>query len=237
MPTGIAGNPSPTTTRSGARCPAGPPRRGTTSPKGLVTRRGATTARSAAAGREVFAKKGGAPRAALAVKVDPCVLETGVHFPTDLNLLWAAGRKCVDRLVKYRDQFGYALPGWRKAQQWRRQLKNGERTASQVEYRGGPNKEVRRKRAVRDYRAAGRELSPKVRASLSSLCDQPVTLAHWEGLACFHRRLDKHLDLVGRRLLQQETIPAHKKVFFALRAAPRMDPERPYQTFSTFCSR
>ena len=54
-------------------------------------------ARIAAAGREVFAKKGGAPVAALEVKVDSYGLETDVHFPTDLNLLWDAGRKCVAR--------------------------------------------------------------------------------------------------------------------------------------------
>ena len=70
-------------------------------------------ARIAAAGREVFAKKGGAPLAALEVKVDTYVLETDVHFPTDLNLLWDAGRKCVDLIQKYRGQFGCPLPGWR----------------------------------------------------------------------------------------------------------------------------
>lgn len=42
-------------------------------------------ARIAAAGRAVFAKKGGAPGAALEVKVDTYVLETDVHFPTDLH--------------------------------------------------------------------------------------------------------------------------------------------------------
>jgi hypothetical protein len=66
-------------------------------------------ARIAAAGREVFAKKDGAPLAALEVKVDTYVLETDVHFPTDLNLLWDAGRKCVDLIERYRRQFGYAL--------------------------------------------------------------------------------------------------------------------------------
>src|SRR3990172_6201170 len=125
-------------------------------------------ARIAAAGREVFAKKGGAPLAALEVKVDTYVLETDVHFPTDLNLLWDAGRKCVDLIVKYRDQFGYALPGWRKAKEWRRQLKACERSASQIVYRGGPNKEARMKRAVRNYLAVGRELCAKVRESLCS---------------------------------------------------------------------
>ena len=170
-------------------------------------------ARIAAAGREVFAKKGGAPVAALEVKVDTYVLETDVHFPTDLNLLWDAGRKCVDLIEKYRDQFGYALEGWRKAKAWRRQLKACERAASQIVYRGGPNKEARVKRAVRDYLGVGGELSAKVRASLVGLCDQPVALAHWEGLEYFHRMLAKHLDLVERRLLKAETIPASEKVF------------------------
>jgi hypothetical protein len=80
-------------------------------------------------------------------------------------------------------------------------------------YRGGPNKEARVKAAVRDYLAAGRALGAKVHASLVELCDQPVDAAHWEALAYFHRMLAKHLDLMQRRLLQEETIPAHEKVF------------------------
>lgn len=170
-------------------------------------------ARIAAAGREVFAKKGGAPLAALEIKVDSYVLESDVHFPTDLNLLWDAGRKCVDLIQKCRDQFGYALPGWRKAKEWRRQLKNCERTASHIVYRGGPNKEARVQGAVRQYLTVGRALAAKVSASLLSLCDQPVNAALWEELEYFHRMLAKHLDLVQRRLLQEETIPAHEKVF------------------------
>jgi transposase, IS5 family len=170
-------------------------------------------ARIAAAGREGFAKKDGAPVAALEVKVDTCVLESDVHFPTDLNLLWDAGRKCVDLIVKYRDPLGYALPGWRKARGWRRQLKACERIARQILYRGGPNQEARVKRAGRDYLAVGHTLCAKVQAGLLGLCEQPVDAADWEAPAYFHRRLDKHLDLVQRRLLREETIPAHEKVF------------------------
>ena len=170
-------------------------------------------ARIAAAGREVFAKKNGAPVAALEIKVDTYVLETDVHFPTDLNLLWDAGRKCVDLIAKYRAQFGYALGGWRKAKEWRRQLKNCERIASRIVYGGGPNKEARVKRAVRKYLTVGRALAAKVNASLLELCNQPVDAAHWEALEYFHRMLAKHLDLVERRLLQEQTIPAYEKVF------------------------
>ena len=169
-------------------------------------------ARIAAAGREVFAKKDGAPSAALEIKVDSYVLETDVHFPTDLNLLWDAGRKCVDGIEAGRAA-GYPLPGWRKAKQWRRQLKACERIASHTVYRGGPNKEARVKRAVRAYLAVGRALGAKVRASLLGWCDPAVDATHWESLAYFHRMLDKHLDLVDRRLLKEEKIPSHEKVF------------------------
>ena len=169
-------------------------------------------ARIAAAGREVFAKKVGAPVAALEIKVDSYVVETDVHFPTDLNLLWDAGRKCVDLIEGLRAS-GYALPGWRKAKDWRRQLKNLQRTASQIVYRGGPNKEARVKQAVREYLAVGRALAAKVQSSLLALCDQGVCATRWEKLEYFHAMLTKHLDLVARRLLNEETIPAHEKVF------------------------
>jgi len=169
-------------------------------------------ARIAAAGREVFAKKAGAPVAALEVKVDSYVLETDVHFPTDLNLLWDAGRKCVELVEQFR-RSGCALTGWRKAKAWRRQLKNLQRTTSQIVSRGGPNKAARVKSAVQEYLAAGRGLEVKVRASLLALCAQPVDLAAWDELEYFQRMLAKHLDLVARRLLHGETIPPHEKVF------------------------
>jgi hypothetical protein len=170
-------------------------------------------ARIAAAGREVFRKKADAPVAALEIKADTYVLESDVHFPTDLNLLWDAGRKCVDLIVKYRDQLGYRLPGWRKAKAWRGQLKACERLTSRIVYRGGPNKQARLKKAVRDYLRVGRDLSAKVRASLLGMCEQPVDEVHWKALEYFHRMLDKHLDLVQRRLLQEEKIPASEKVY------------------------
>lgn len=170
-------------------------------------------ARVAAAGREVFAKKDGAPIAALEIKVDTYVLETDVHFPTDLNLVWDAGRKCVDLVEKYRDQFGYALPGWRKAKDWRRRFKALERISSKAVYGGGANKEPRVKATARQYVSVGRELSAKVSTSLLGLCDQAVDRAHWEALAYFQGMLDKHLDLVERRLLREEKIPAAEKVF------------------------
>lgn len=129
-----------------------------------------------------------------------------------VNLLWDAGRKCVD-LMEGLLASGHTLPGWRKIKSWRRRLKACERAASQVAHRGGANKEARVKAAVRDYLSVGRDLSFKVRQSLLGLCEQAVDTARWERLEYFHAMLDKHLDLVDRRLLKEEKIPSHEKVF------------------------
>ena len=66
---------------------------------------------------------------------------------------------------------------------------------------------------MNEYLQIGRELSLKVQASLLSLCDQAVDAKDWEVLAYFQQMLDKHLDLVDRRLLQSQTIPAAEKVY------------------------
>ena len=169
-------------------------------------------ARVAAAGREVFRKKEGVLAEPLVLKVDTYVLETDVHFPTDLNLLFDAGRKSLDLIEKYRDQLGYELPGWRKLEDWRRRFKGAERQASKVAFGGGKDKEHRILEMVGEYVAVGRELCDKITASLLSLCDQPVDQADWDYLAYFQEMLDKHLDLVDRRLLQGQKIPAAEKV-------------------------
>jgi len=166
----------------------------------------------AAAGRAEFKKKDGEPCEPLAIKVDTYVLETDVHFPTDLNLLLDGGRKCLDLLGKYRDRFGYELPGWRKLGDWQGRLKASERAASKACAGGGQDKEKRVRAAVEAYLQIARELSLKVIESLSILCGQGVETLHWEALAYFHEMLDKHIDLVDRRLLQKQIIPAGEKV-------------------------
>ena len=164
-------------------------------------------------GRLVFVSKPLAKPAPLQVKVDTYVLETDVHFPTDLNLLLDAGRKCLDLVDQYGKLPGYDLPGWRKLEDWRRRLKSAERAASKIAFGGGKDKDQRVRAAVNEYLQIGRELSLKVQASLLSLCDQAVDAKDWEVLAYFQQMLDKHLDLVDRRLLQSQTIPAAEKVY------------------------
>jgi hypothetical protein len=71
------------------------------------------------AGHELLKKK---ETEALHIKIDSFVTEANVHFPTDYNLLWDSGRKCLDvlkHLMNHADIYG---AGWRKIKFWRRQL-------------------------------------------------------------------------------------------------------------------
>ena len=138
----------------------------------------------AAAGRVEFKnRENGQQSDPLAIKVDTYVLETDVHFPTDLNLLLDSGRKCLDLVDKYRDQKEYDLPGWRKLDDWQGRLKGSERAASKACAGGGADKEKRVSRAVSSYLEVAREVSAKVSESLLSLCDKAVDSNDWENLA------------------------------------------------------
>jgi hypothetical protein len=145
-----------------------------------------------------------------------------VHFPTDLNLLWDAGRKCVDLIEKYRDQFGYALPGWRKAKDWRRQLKNCERATSQTVYRGGA--EQGGPRAARRARVSGRgpRAGGQGQRQPAGLCDQP-----WTGALGSPRIFSPDAGQApgpgGAPVVAGRNHSGARESVFALRAAHRVD--------------
>lgn len=165
------------------------------------------------AGRAVFKKKAaGEPVEPLEVKVDTYVLETNVHFPTDLNLLWDAQRKCLDGV----EQLSGRLKGWRKAADWRGKLKGQMRRVSRISQGGGANKEERVQAAVQDYVSSSYCFEAKVFAGLQELRGQVLTLGEESqvvSLDYFHSELVRHLDLVERRLLRGQTIPHAEKVF------------------------
>lgn len=163
------------------------------------------------AGRPLFQKKAAEP---LRAKSDTYVLETNVHFPTDLNLLWDACRKCLvllPRLARLHN-----LSGWRKARTWRPQLKALLRVCGTIHHGGGAKKPERLETAVKAYLQKAYALEQKVFASLRELRSQPLSLGDQSLLAeveYFHEKLIKHLDLIERRVLKGETIPHAEKDF------------------------
>ena len=141
------------------------------------------------------------------------MLETNVHYPTDMNLLWDAGRKCIDVVSKLSKRYG--LTGWRKHKRWCRELKRRYRSASKAAGSGGKNKQARMASAVGAYLDFARDLADKLSQSTSRMtgCRDTRALALLLELGDYRQMLDKHIDLVERRLLKGEVIPHEEKVF------------------------
>lgn len=152
---------------------------------------------------------------ALAIKVDSYVLESNVHFPTDLNLLWDASRKCLDLVEKILN--GATISGWRKIKDWRRKIKNAFLQVNRVAFRGGKNKQERLMETTENYLRLTNALSQKLKlkkADLISACRGSLVSAYLlEELAYFEDMLDKHIALVERRIIFGEVIPHVEKVF------------------------
>lgn len=165
-------------------------------------------------GHEVFKKK---EKAALRLKTDSFVVETDTHFPTDYNLLWDSARKCIDLVKKLE------VPGWRKRGDWHKSLKSLMRAVGQSSKGGGKNKGERVKKAASEYLKKARALDKKVTEVL--LTHSPagtVGLVHMEMLQYYQEMLEKHIDLLERRLVKGEAIPHAEKVFSVFQAYTEM---------------
>jgi hypothetical protein len=163
------------------------------------------------AGRALFKKKDSEK---IEAKTDTYVLETNIHFPTDINLLWDACRSCIRIL----EQFYKAglLIGWRKFKDWRKQIKTLMRICGKISKAGGANKEEHLKKAATEYLSKAKELKERVCESIKMLENQPLdmlTEVKLSELSYFFKMLIKHIDLIERRILKGEKIPHEEKVF------------------------
>jgi len=161
-------------------------------------------------GHSVFKKK---ETEALRLKTDSFVVKSNVHFPTDYNLLWDCARKSLDMVQAFLEKYSN-LPQWRKISNWYTELKNMMRVLSKASISGGPGKEQRIKVVTKKYLKKAYALQRKLQTSKSvfpsnDLIDMALhlELQHYMGL------LDKHIDLVERRLLKGEIIPHNEKIF------------------------
>jgi hypothetical protein len=150
----------------------------------------------------------------LDVKIDSYVLETNVHFPTDLNLLWDAGRKNIEIVIGFCKYF--QLPGWRKFKVWRCRLKSSYHRAAKS-CRGAGKNSAAGQKAVLVYLSLAEQLNSKLADTITRLQLLSDTdsfhVNKFNELLYFQQQLVKQIDLVRRRLIYRETIAHHEKVF------------------------
>jgi transposase, IS5 family len=150
---------------------------------------------------------------ALKLKTDSYVLETNVHFPTDLNLLWDSLRKCLDTIGKLQ-QIAF-VKGWRKIKNIRKVLKSLFRATSQKVFKG--KDEHQKKQYVKQYlhQAAMLEtrLTELIKHPPLAIGRETLIMAIIETLTKYKNYLTKFTDQIARRLLKGEVIPAEEKIF------------------------
>lgn len=139
---------------------------------------------------------------ALDLKTDSFALETNVHFPTDLNLLWDSLRvmlRLLGKLLKKQPQ----VTGWRKLTSIVATTKSIYRSCSQAVFKG--KKEEYKKEMVRLYLNHAKALMHRVNEYLEKYPNADMRK--------YNDYVLKFTDQIERRLIKGQVIPSEEKVY------------------------
>lgn len=162
-----------------------------------------------------FALKKKGKENALIIKGDTYALETNVHFPTDINLLWDATRSCI-RLINNL-LMKYDFSGWRKISFWLHSTKNQFRDTSKKCFVKGYSEE-KKQESVLKYLNLTKSVLSKTEQTLSELCEVFIVTSDQKGfdilceLEYYKGYVIKQIGLIERRVINGEIIPASEKV-------------------------
>jgi len=162
------------------------------------------------AGHDLIGKKA---KKDLKAKVDSFVVETDVHFPTDISLLFDAVRKIITGMAGFFKKAG--LRGFRQSKHTVEKLKkkvmNIQRLkrSTSVDQAKIDKREKLIKREYRNYVKDIGNILSKVTGFLKLVTDIPLKIA----LEHYIRLAVKLMDQVDRRVLKGEVIPHEEKIF------------------------
>ena len=143
----------------------------------------------------------------LRARADSFVVETNVHYPTDVSLLWDALR-CLLRVLPAAC-LECGVPGWRQSAhllEEARKLFQRVRAARQRKGRKG-------RRKVKAYLRMARLLVARAEQSLAQLAAAGAPQAVREEVEGYVGHARRQIDQIDRRVLQGQRIPHEEKVF------------------------
>lgn len=155
-------------------------------------------------------------------RCDSFVVETDVHFPTDISLLYDAVRKVIQLTAKL--SFDHGLSGWRQFTYNVKQIKKQTRIAQQKKRVSGKT-EVQKAKCDKTMKQAHRELIDLSRSFLNksletlrkiTISDSKLSLGDTALIADIRQYSDhaqRQMNQTERRILLGETIPHEEKVF------------------------
>jgi len=151
-------------------------------------------------------------------KCDSFVLETDVHFPTDINLLFDSIRKIVCIIAFLADEFG--LSGWRKFKNNIRHVKRLHRRTQKLKKSTSKNETKKAQREqliidahqeyidlVRSYILKAVETKKNIKTENTLFSNKIKDFNHF--LYCANLLTDQ----IERRVINGETIPQDEKIY------------------------
>ena len=166
-------------------------------------------------GHEIVGKK---PDEKLRASCDSFVVETDVHYPTDINLLWDAMRGIILLIMALCDQLG--LPGWRKGDYLVKKVKRLFRKAQQMRRSNSKSEEKKSRRgrliiaAHLAYLDIASALVEKTKESLLAVSSTDIVVdLKIKEILRYIAHAERQIDQIRRRVVEGESIPHNEKVF------------------------
>lgn len=152
-------------------------------------------------------------------RCDSFVVETNVHYPTDINLLFDSMRKVI-RLVATLCSL-CDLNGWRQSQHNLKTVKMLYRKAQKLKHstsKDSKKKELRKQliiEAHQKYIDAAKSFLDRTQNTLkdANSCGGVMAIAHVVAIEGFIKHAERQIDQIQRRVVKGEKIPHKEKVF------------------------
>ena len=151
-------------------------------------------------------------------RCDSFVVETDVHYPTDINLLFDAMRKVINLIAIVCDKLGLSF--WRQNAHNVRKLKRLYRKAQSLKRSKAKKKDkveeksARIAKAHREYIDQAEIYLKKAKATLDFLLStNRLSVITYDTIKYYMRHAVRQIDQIHRRVLEGETIPHAEKVF------------------------
>jgi transposase, IS5 family len=170
---------------------------------------------------EIVVKEGhklvmGKKKENLRCSCDSFVVETDVHYPTDINLLFDAIRKVISLIGYFCEEMG--ITDWRQSKHNLKRIKRLFRKCQNLRHSRSknPDKKAERQQFIIEAHEAYIDLVQ------SSLIRVKITMKKYAaefpvltGVAIdeYIKHADRQIDQIKRRIIQGETIPHHEKIF------------------------
>lgn len=150
-------------------------------------------------------------------RCDSFVVETNVHFPTDINLLYDAIRKVISLTSQVCTQLN--IPGWRQSKHAIKKIKRAFRKLQKLKHSSSKffSKKIKKEKeiikACKKYVKTANAYIDQAKSVQEDIIQRSTTPAVWETIEHFIQHAKRQIDQITRRIVHKELIPHEEKVF------------------------